>query len=76
MRSAVESSPLGQRLQVALHALCQRLQVVAAFQKTDEASAAILLGHVLHQLRQVAKVLGRQTQRADRVGRMRVEPAT
>ena len=50
------------------HGICQSLQIVAAFERRDDASAGRRIGDVADELAEPAVVLGAQAQIAERIG--------
>src|SRR5436309_15217515 len=62
-----------QFLQVRLHGLRQRVQVIAAFQAADQPAFGVRFGYIQYLLRQRGEVLHVQTQRTDGVFRVSIE---
>ena len=56
-----------------LNALCQRCEIITAFQTTHESSFAVRLRDAEDEFRQRLVILGLETQRADGVGAVGVE---
>ncbi len=58
---------------MCLNRLGQRVQVITALEKADDLAAAILAGAVGDESSQRNEVFGLESQRADRIGSMRIE---